>query len=106
MTVSSGQKAKTCSLGTRHFCDIGFSSAAFFSEARAPARMLTASLLFSLQSYSKSGPVLAFNGAITDQGLVQVEGSSMVNLYSIVFALMRLKVSVIFWVVKSPLRYV
>src|ERR1700730_5945769 len=98
MTVSSGHKAKIYSLETRHFCDIGFFFTAFFSEAPAPARMLTASLLFSLQSYSNSGPVLAFNGAIADQGLVQVEGSSMVNLYSIVFALMRLKVSVIFWV--------
>src|ERR1700730_6027098 len=71
-------------------------SAAAFSVARAPARILTASLLFSLQSYSKIGPSIWLKGTIADQGFVHVDGSSIVNLYSIVFWSVRVKYSVIF----------
>src|SRR5579862_4268246 len=67
-----------------------------FSAARAPARMLTISLFPSAQAYSNIGPVIAPSGTIADQGLVQVLGSSMVNLYSMVFRSVRAKYSVIF----------
>src|SRR5437764_1038910 len=88
-----------------YFCEMGAGfSAAFFSVARAPARMFTASLLFSLQSYSNIGPVLAVMGIIADHGLAHVDGSSIVNLYSMVSADMRLKYSVIFCESGLPLR--
>src|ERR1700733_13625765 len=76
-----------------YFCEIGPAgfSAAFLSVARAPARIFTASLLSSLQSYSNIGPVVADKGIMADQGRVQVAGSFTVNLYSIVSADGRVK---------------
>src|SRR5216684_528653 len=71
-------------------------SAAAFSATRAPARILTASLLFSVQSYSGIGPSIWLRGTIAVHGLVQVDGSSTVNLYSMVFWSVRVKYSVIF----------
>src|SRR6202521_3274154 len=58
--------------------------------------MLTASLLFSVQAYSKIGPCIELKGTIADQGFVHVAGSSIVNLYSIVLWSLRVKYSVIF----------
>ena len=85
-----------------YFCEIGtseaplvFSSAAF-SVARAPAMILIMSLLLSLQSYSKNGPLIALKGTMAVQDFVHVEGSSIVKLYSIRSAATRLKRSVIF----------
>ena len=60
-------------------------SAAAFSAARAPARMFTISLFPSVQAYSNIGPFIAPRGTMADQGLVHVAGSSIVNLYSMVF---------------------
>src|SRR5690349_21577028 len=69
-----------------YFWEIGTPEAALaFSAARAPARMFTISLLPSVHAYSKIGPFIAPRGTMADQGLVQVEGSSTVNLYSMVF---------------------
>src|SRR5690349_13202352 len=65
-----------------------------------------ASLLLSLQAYSHSGPETVLKGTTAVQGLVQVEGSSTVNLYSIVSASLRVKYSVIFNVLASAFRYV
>jgi len=66
--------------------------------------MFTASLLFSLQSYSNSGPATELNGTMAVQRFVQVEGSSTVNEYSIVSLSMRLKRSVIFKVLGLAFR--
>ena len=81
--------SRTAAFVCDYFCETGtsevplaFSSAAF-SVARAPAMMLMMSLLLSLQSYSKIGPSIALKGTIAVQGFVQVEGSSIVKLYSI-----------------------
>src|SRR5487761_1046196 len=63
--------------------------------------MFTMPLLPSLHAYSNIGPSIWLRGRIADHGLVQVVGSSMVNLYSIVFASRRVKRSVIFKVVGS-----
>src|SRR5690349_15581114 len=60
-----------------------------------------ASLLLSLHAYSHSGPATELNGTTADHGLVQVFGSSTVNLYSMVSASTRLKYSVIFNVLAS-----
>src|SRR5690242_20540986 len=69
-----------------YFWEIGTPEAALaFSAARAPARMFTMSLLPSVHAYSKIGPFIAPKGTMADQGLVQVDGSSTVNLYSIAF---------------------
>src|SRR5260370_13899976 len=85
-----------------YFCEIGtseaplaFSSAAF-SVARAPAMILMMSLLLSLQSYSKIGPLIALKGTMAVHGFVQVEGSLTVKLYSISSAATRVNRSVIF----------
>src|ERR1700674_83499 len=58
--------------------------------------MLTISLFPSLQAYSNIGPFIELKGTIADQGFVQVVGSSIVNLYSIVLWSVRVKYSVIF----------
>src|ERR1700680_3517417 len=60
--------------------------------------MLTISLFPSLQAYSNIGPFIELKGTIADQGFVQVVGSSIVNLYSIVLWSVRVKYSVIFTV--------
>lgn len=66
--------------------------------------MFTASLLSSLQAYSKMGPFTRLIGMMADQGFVQVVGSSTVNFYSIVSLSMRAKRSIIFKVCGLELR--
>src|SRR5580704_10352286 len=81
-----------------YFCEIGllvFSCAAF-SSARAPAMMLTTSLLLSLHAYSNIGPLIAAKGTMAVHGFVHVDGSSTVKVYSMRSAATRLKRSVIF----------
>src|SRR5712672_1796176 len=81
-----------------------------FSVERAASSILIMSLFPSLQAYSNIGPSTRFIGMIADQGLVHVDGSSIVNLYSIVSASRRLNRSVMrrvpgfaFWYVAPAL---
>src|SRR5437016_13321081 len=90
---------------SNYFCEIGTPAGAWaFSALRAPTMMFTASLLFSLQSYSNNGPGTELKGTMAVQGFVQVEGSSTVKEYSIVSLSTRLKRSVIFKVFGLALR--
>src|SRR5579862_4240473 len=57
--------------------------------------MFTAALLPSLQAYSNIGPSERLRGTTAVQGFVHVDGSLIVNLYSIVLASSRVKRSVI-----------
>ena len=71
-------------------------SCAAFSSARAPAMMLTTSLLLSLHAYSNIGPLIAAKGTMAVHGFVHVDGSLTVKVYSMRSAATRLKRSVIF----------
>src|SRR5687768_6672634 len=83
---------------TRYRAGAVFWAVPAFSWLRAPSRIFTNPLLPSLQAYSNNGPSTLLNGIIAVHGCVQVDGSSTVYLYSIVFSSIRVKRSVSFTV--------